>query len=147
MNWKLNRVAEVLAASSVVLSLLFVGFELQQNTNLTRANSYREITENLAENRSLIVSDPEISVIYEAYQNQKTSDLDERQLHRLSFLVGNQLTAYENAFFSRRYGIVGDSEWERLEGGVCVHFDRAINTSLWPRFLSAEFVQYLKNNC
>ena len=85
MNWNLRTIAETVAVSSVVLSLIFVGVELRQNTNVAKASSYREITDGLAEQRIFWASDPEVTTIYNAYATGRRSELDEVQKRRLDF--------------------------------------------------------------
>ena len=44
---KTSRLAEIFGTISVVLSLIFVGVEINQNTNLTRNQAYLDFAESL----------------------------------------------------------------------------------------------------
>ncbi len=145
LNWR--NLAEMIAVLSVVLSLIFVGVELRQNTNVAKASSYREITEGLAEQRTFWASDPEVAAMYQAYAQGDISDFSDVQRTRLDFILTNIFSSYENAYFSRKYGVIGDAEWQRFETGVCRHYQNVIEAELNFYFLSEEFIQHLGVRC
>ena len=147
MNWNLRTFVEIVAVISVVLSLIFVGVELRQNTNVAKASSYREITAGLAEQRAFWASDPEVTTIYYAYATADTTELDKVQRQRLNFILTNIFSSYENAFFSRSYGVIGDTEWKRFEAGACKHYRVVKKIDAQFFFISEEFIQYLNAHC
>jgi hypothetical protein len=148
MPWNLRAIAEIVAVISVVLSLIFVGVELRQSTNVAKASSYREITEGLAEQRIFWASDPEVTTIYYAYATGRASELDEVQRRRLDFIITNIFSSYENAYFSRSYGVIGDTEWKRFEAGACTHYQTMKkNSDAKFFFISDEFIHYLDERC
>ena len=144
-NWR--NIAELIAVVSVVLSLIFVGVELRQNTNVAKASSYREITEGLAEQRTFWASDPEVVAIYQAYAQGDISGLNDIQRTRLDFIVTSVFASYENAYFSRQYGVIGNVEWRRFESGACTHYQNVLRSELKFYFLSEEFIQHLSAHC
>lgn len=69
----------------------------------------------------------------------------------LSFILTNLFANYESAFFSRSAGILGESEWERVERSVCAAFQRATQEEPYWRGISfrmtEEFVSFLESEC
>ena len=54
---------EILTAGGVILSLLFVGFELRQNTNAVKATAIQEYASNFREHSALYINDPDMARI------------------------------------------------------------------------------------
>ena len=57
MNMKTSRLAEIFGTISVVLSLIFVGVEINQNTNLSRNQAYLDFAEGLKDLTLQIATD------------------------------------------------------------------------------------------
>ena len=145
INWR--DITELIAVTSVILSLVFVGFELRQNSRIASAAEYREIMNRLDAQRSLLAEDPTLAEIYRHYQRQTTNELTEIEYQQLTFIVANILSTYEIAYFSRQYRVVGDSEWERFSSGACTQYVRANSMGYIPLFLSSDFRSYLDGSC
>ena len=54
---KTSRLAEIFGTISVVLSLIFVGVEINQNTNLSRNQAYLDFSERVEEAGLQIATD------------------------------------------------------------------------------------------
>ena len=54
---KTSRLAEIFGTISVVLSLIFVGVEINQNTNLSRNQAYLDFSERVEEASLQIATD------------------------------------------------------------------------------------------
>ena len=143
----LGQTVNTLANVGVIGGLIFLGFEMQQNTNIARAAAYRENVQDIAAWRSNILSDPELAGLNVAYGDGEWATFDEIEQSRVSMLVNNILGSYENAFFARNYGTIGDTEWERFLYGACDHYLRAIQNGLSLRFTTTEFRKYLEVSC
>ncbi len=132
----------ILANLGVIAGIVFLALEIRQNTAVARASSYQQSAAGIADVRIAIASDPELTRLYHLFQTDRLSDdLDDESRLRLNLLINNFLSASENAYFARQYGILGDSEWERMEGVGCAHFRGA------AVFVSREFFTYLASNC
>ena len=118
----LGQTVNTLANVGVIGGLIFLGFEMQQNTNIARATAYRENVQDIAAWRSQILSDPELARLSNAYREGEWKTFDRIERSRVGMLVNNIMGSYENTYFARNYGTIGDTEWERFLSGACEHF-------------------------
>ncbi len=144
---KANEWLTVVANLGVIAGLVFLGFEIRQNTNIARATAYRENIQDIAAWRTLIIADPELARLHNTYSDAGIAALDDTDQHRIAALINNVMGIYENAYFSRRYGIVGDEEWQRFQTGACIHYQKAVENKLSLRFTTAGFRAYLDEAC
>jgi len=144
---KLNHWLTLLANLGVIAGLFVVAFEIRQNTGIARATAYRENVQDIAAWRELMIVDPEVAQLYYRYMSEGIDGVEEQDRGRIGSLINNILGIYENAWLSRRYGVIGDEEWERFEAGVCQHYLGAVENERSLRYLTAAFVEYLDGTC
>jgi len=144
---KANQWLALVANLGVIASLVFLGFEVRQNTNIARASAYRENIQDIAEWRALFIADPELARLYGIYSREGFEALDVTGRSRVSALVFNVMGVYENAYFARGYGIVGDEEWLRFQAGACIHYRAAVENDIELRFTTPGFRKYLEETC
>lgn len=142
-----NHWLTLIANIGVIAGLFFLGYEIRQNTNIAKASAYRENIQDIAAWRELTITDPELSRLYGIYMEQGHAALDGVARGRISGLINNIMGSYENAFFARSYGIIGDEEWVRFESGACLHFLVAQENQLRLRFMTPRFRQHLEDTC
>lgn len=144
---KMNQWLTLVANLGVIAGLVFLGYEVRQNTNIAMASAYRENVQDIAEWRELLITDPELSRLFRIYSEQGIEALDDGGRRRIGALVFNVMGIYENAYFARRYGIVGDEEWLRFQSGACTHYQTAVENKLSLRFTTPGFRRYLDETC
>jgi len=149
---KINSWLSLIANAGVLIGIVFLAIELQQNTNVARVTEYRENIQDLADWRSDIASDTELSIIWLAYSSLEMEQLDQVQISRLDLLLLNLLGSYENAYYANSLGIIEDSDWNRFLNGMCNALDRLyINfperNGTLPGTLTEEFQGYILSNC
>jgi hypothetical protein len=120
----LNKWLTLAANVGVVAGLVFLVVEVQQNTNIARSSAYRESTQDMADWRALIASNPELTYIWDAYLRGRADSLDELESARLRQLLANAFGSYENAYYAYQLGIMGQSEWVRFENSACRNMGR-----------------------
>jgi hypothetical protein len=106
---KVNQWLTLVANLGVIAGLVFLGYEVQQNTNIAKASAYRENIQDIAAWRELLISDAELARLYRTYTGEGLAAFDDTDRSRISALVYNVMGVYENAYFARRYGIIGDA--------------------------------------
>lgn len=142
-----NQWLTLAANLGVIAGLIFLAIELRQNTNIARASAYRENIQDIAAWRELTISDPELARIFGTYMHDGIGALDDEDRGRMTALVNNVMGIYENAYFGRRYGIIGDEEWLRFESGACGHYETAQRNKLNLRYMTQGFRQFLDETC
>jgi hypothetical protein len=151
-RWAL--IAEIIGGLAIVVSLLFVGFQLQQTNQLNRANTYLEIM------ASLNQADAETHAIestFEAWtdfrENFRAGNIDaeysSEQVRRIQFALGQRFRIYDAAFYAREYSMIGDVEWSRMERQICGLADSI--GGFWEswvrRGMSDGFANFVDNEC
>ena len=142
-----NQWLTLIANLGVIAGLVFLGFEIRQNTNIAMADAYRENVQDIAEWRELTITDPGLSRLYRTYLRQGLQAVDEAGRDRIEVLIYNVMGSYENAFIARNYGIIGDEEWGRFQFGACIHYTTARENQLSLTFIKAKFRKLLNEVC
>ena len=144
---KTNQWLTLLANLGVIAGLVFLAIEIRQNTNIAKANAYRDNIQDIAEWRELTISDPELARLFGTYLDEGVDALERDERGRISGLINNVMGIYENAYFGRSYGIIGDEEWLRFESGACRHYLAALQNDFSLRYLTKGFRQFLDDTC
>jgi hypothetical protein len=144
---RLNRWLTAFGNLGVIAGLLFLGIEIHQNTDIARATAYRENVQDIAAWRTLLITDSAAAHGYLLYTDRGWNALDAADRGRISAMINNIMGSYENAFFARRYGVIGDEEWERLQYGACLHYLLARKNRVPLQYTTPRFRAYLQARC
>ncbi len=118
-------IAEVVSAVAVVLSLIYVGSEIRQNTISTQlSNAYSAVT--LSSTSSQWLSDSEFAATY-ALGLRDFSALDDTQRIQFDSFVGQKLNVWEIVFLSHEQGLIDDAAWGAWDG----YFKSQIRLESW----------------
>jgi len=128
-----SDLAQVVSALAVVASLVYVGFEIRQNTEASRAATRQSIAETDFEYVGATL-DPvmlvEAEAKYEAGLDLTATErfiLRERQ--HLNFRI------FENAYYQYRAGLLGEETWERYRWIISRQLElNDAATAMWERF-------------
>ena len=107
------RIAEIVGAIAIVISLLYVAFELRENNRILQVNSRQVLSnQDLMFFESAI--DPSVIAIAidKAERGEALSDLEWSQLERRQSM---NFRIFEHAFYLYRSGALELSEWERYQ--------------------------------
>lgn len=107
------NVAEIAAAAGVVISLIFVGFELRSNTEATQAATREAINQKDMQFLSLRLDS---SVLARAHdkrlKGEELSSLEETQLIQEDYV---NFVSFEHTFRQYQKGVIAEDEWLRHE--------------------------------
>ena len=144
---QLGVIAEIVAAIAVVISLIFVGREVRQNTSATQAATYQEIIRASNEYLLALASDSALTEIVRAAETDPTS-LNESEMRRYFSYSRVFWRNMENAFVQQQRGVLGEAEWEVYQRIACGERlgDRTWAWEMHAAGLSPEFVAVM-NNC
>ncbi len=114
----LPRKIEFIGVIAVVLSLLFVAYEVRQNTNTAAAQAVFELNEAGRQTQFMQVSDPEIAnlVLLGQSNPQAMSELQRFQYRKWVFSF---LNLYESVWTYHQRGIISDQELEGWKADYC----------------------------
>ena len=140
------HVAEIISGIAVLITLVFLIFEIRGNSDLIRANTFNRSIESLIDYRMQIASNEDSLRVMTEHWGVDNAELLRRQL-----LVVNLWSIYEKTYYSRQYGLVGPAEWERFEARICGYVKQEDGLEFWREnvasFMTGEFRDYVRSHC
>jgi hypothetical protein len=109
---------ELLSAGAVLVGLIFVGFELQQNTAAVEATTLQSSTDASVDWMMSIASDPELTRIWTTPPTE-LDNLTETERHQLHLLQRSQWFRFQNAYLQWQRGTLGEDDWKIYKGYIC----------------------------
>ena len=110
-NWA--SIAEIVGAFAIVVSLLYVAYELRENNRILQVNSRQALSE---QDLRFYEAAMDTAVIARALdkseRGEMLSDLERSQLSRSQ---GLNFRIFEHAFFLYKNGALDTREWERYQ--------------------------------
>ncbi len=107
-DWAL--VAEIASAFAVVLSLVYVGYELRQNTNAVLSNTQQSLLE-LAHGVDAWLQSESFAEIA-VRGDEDYSVLSPQERRQYDKYTHNVLNVWEHAYYNNRAGLMEDDLWE-----------------------------------
>lgn len=144
-DWK-----ELLAAAGVILSLLFVGYEVRQNTKVARAQARQALAELNQEWLVLQSQDPEFNRLWRTLW-QAPADLTESEVSRGMFMMTMHLRRLENVYFQYQEGLIDASALNSYGFQTAAtdfdseFFRRYWIEANWREGFDPEFVEFLES--
>ena len=127
-----KSLVEVLGAGAVLVGLIFVGFELRQNTAAVEAATLQDLTDASVGWITNIASDPDLTRIFLTIPSDlpELSAVEYQQLH---LLYRAQWFRFQNAFLQWNRGTLDEDDWLIYEGFIC-----RVRTEAAPGMIAAD---------
>ena len=104
---KTSRLAEIFGTISVVLSLIFVGVEINQNTNLSRNQAYLDFAEGLKDLTLQIATDDVLpGLVARTAEGETLNDFSLEDQVRLNSMQIAAVRVWESLFRSWQSGLL-----------------------------------------
>ena len=150
-KWAL--LAEILSASAVVSSLVFVGLQVRQgaeetalNTRAIQVNAYQNLTAQLSTVNSLVIENSDLAEAFSRiYQpDAPVSELAEIKLRSLMTLIYRH---GEMAFVQYQNGLISENQLISMLVPVMAVVASELGREIWDSnpALSSEFKRYVEN--
>ena len=126
MNIKTPRLAEIFGTISVVLSLIFVGFEINQNTNLSRNQAYLDFAEGLKDLTLQVATDDVLpSLVARTVAGETLNDFSPEDQVRLNSMQIATVRVWEGLFRSWQAGLlpIETIKDTNIGGGILLNND------------------------
>jgi hypothetical protein len=146
LNW--NVVGQIFAAAGVVVSLMFVGYEIRQNTAVARAAAAQAFTQQLIDINAIIVSGdmPQINTRLESGETRSRFTPEERFVLDINLI--SLVRVWESLFRSVQEGIIEQDLLEPMARRGQNPFFTPYFTESWSRYrstFSEDFVAYFES--
>lgn len=147
MNWDaIGAVGELVGAAAVVVTLIYLSFQLRQNTKAMRLSSTEAVTVQLQNMFSLLASDQTLAEIF--IEAAKSSDLQDTHRVRYNAFCSNLARIYENAFLQKQENAMVLAHWAGMTRMMIDITKQAAFPSYWENrkhWFSEDFQQYMES--
>lgn len=136
------QIAEVVAAVAVVVSLVYVGIGLRDNTAAVRSASVQAITTTSQNGLIAESTSADLSRI-RRIGDEDPEELDVDEARRYQTMYRQIWLSFQNVYFQRDLGTVGADLWGTYERIICTQFAQAGVRITWDdhaSVLDPEFV-------
>jgi len=126
------NVAEIGAATGVIVSLIFVGLQLRDNTEATEAATREAINQKDMEYLSLRLDSSVLAHAHAKLENDEVlSPLEESQLVHQEYV---NFILFEHSFYQYKKGALEPEEWRRHENIVRLQIEGSRHAQvMWAR--------------
>ena len=106
------EVAEVVAAIGVIISLIYLGYEIRQNTVAVRSTAYQAIHDAEDQFWSDLVSEPGVADLWRRGLDVGLEDLTAEERARFTVTARRLIYLYQNVHYQNRKGVVDTELWD-----------------------------------
>lgn len=150
MNWDaIGAVGEILGATGVIITLLYLATQIRQNTRQARATSFQTLTESGATINAMIVGDEDMARIWNTCTRGDPEKLSPEDWTRFEFALGSYLEAMESIFMQHKLGSAHEELFESRMEMVRVFLGSVGGRRAWPHIsftFSKSFRDYVETN-
>ena len=148
MNMKTSRLAEIFGTISVVLSLIFVGVEINQNTNFSRNQAYLDFSESLKDLTLQIATDDVLpSLVARTAEGETLNDFSLEDQVRLNSMQIATVRVWESLFRSWQSGLLPEETITNTNIGGGILLNNDYFREFWEEVklqLTPDFVQFFE---
>ena len=118
-----SSIAEILSSIAVLATLVFLVFELRQNTDAIRASTYQEMNAVISQVNGLFLENPELSE-FVARTASGDGELEMHDAISLRAFVSSQYRHADNVYFQYQSGTINKRQMESLLHPLVLNFQR-----------------------
>jgi hypothetical protein len=144
---KLQEILSLIASVGVIASIIFLGIEMQQNTDMMQSQTRNSIVENQLSFYESITDNPQLAVIMTELRKDAdfyASGSPERT--RYHFFAMSQLRMWENEWYQYQKGLFDQKEFDSRVNTWKTNIAVPINAIIWTNIrgaFSEDFRDYL----
>lgn len=140
----INALTQLIAALGVIASLFYLAAQIRQNTRSMRAIVVDALAHSMVD--LLSVQGPDLIRAFASVNEDWEAATEEERLRALPFIFAT-FKLFENAWFQRQQGTLGDEQWQGWDAYIRTYFHRPGIKTWWsmrhPAFASG-FREYLE---
>jgi len=107
----LAKTAEIIGASAVVISLIYVGFQVQQNTKAVQSTVHQSLVDHVFEVEGAILTNPDLAAIIVKSESGAES-LTAAERLRLETYLTFSFVNWESAYLNFQRGLMDERLWQ-----------------------------------
>jgi len=126
----LANLGEVIGAIAVIASLIYLAFEIRQNTRAMRRAATQEIHRSLNDQARCFVESPDLAALF-FRASQQPQELTGEERFRFQMLLTYVFSNFEMAIGYYREGLLGDDMIEGFVKGLRPLFENPLVVEWW----------------
>ena len=146
MNWDAaGAIGEIVGAIAVVISLIYLGSQIRQNSRTVAANTVQSISSNAADRLFRVAESPHLSVMM-AKVISGEGDLSPEENVQFQMLLRATFRSYENYYYQQQTGNIDPRIWAGLERTIEDNMGIPMFRDWWRYHrgtFSEEFAEYI----
>ena len=117
MNWDaISGIAELVGAAGVIVSLIYVGIQIRQNTLTAQASNFQQWADTQVHALRALTDDPGVTQLVD-HANENFESLTTAELLRLQMIPYNHFTQWDVAFTNAKHDLMDTSKWQLVARG------------------------------
>ena len=108
---RLGRLAGILTNVGIIISLIYVGYEVRQNTHIARLQTHEASIRFLHDLSQPLIDEIEDETDLRARANLDLDSLSTKDLARYSALIANYFNLYEMNYYAFERGLMEEEIW------------------------------------
>ncbi len=141
-------IAEIISAIAIIISLVFVGLQIRENTKATQASTFHEIAALDIKILLDFASSQESARIISAFRDNPDALSEAEQNHGFYFFAA-EVRHVENLFLQNENKMLSKKDWNSrkalVEGVVISPGFGALLKSPFKKFFDGSFIQFAEN--
>ena len=109
------QIAEIISSVAVVATLVFLVFEIRQNSDLVRTSMFESQTNALILWRQSLAENQQNRELYFRFETSGVEPLTEQEKDHLLLILNSLWSTYEQAYLANARELLGAEEWQRFE--------------------------------
>ncbi|WP_286261934.1 hypothetical protein [Thalassotalea atypica] len=129
---KINEYINMIAALAGILSLVFVGYQIRQNTRVLQSQSNIDLLLASFSMREVITENSEVAALKIKVQNNYTG-LSEIERTRYEAFVSRKFDIWEHAFKLNTAGLIAPSMWQAWNNSYTPLLKKTAAKEFWKK--------------
>lgn len=123
---ELASIAEIIASIAVVISLLFVGVQIYNNTAVIRASQSNDLYDALREVEVAVLSNPHLMNAVDKGMAGRRSEMSEEEIVYFQNYISQSFTVWEQAYSRASDGLMSDENYRAWEANFAEYLRRGV---------------------
>jgi hypothetical protein len=140
---QLAYLSTIVQAVLVVISLLFIYFQLRQNTELARAANAQSLVEHAGSFNSMLIQNKDLATLWYSHGKDFKNPIDEQRYREL---IVQWLIFHENIYYQHKKKLLDDviyNSWRTDLKYTVQHHNLSALGQDWDTFFPGEFGHHL----
>ncbi len=111
MNWDaIGAVGEVVGATAVVVTLVYLAIQIKQNTAAIRVSTHQDLLANQTAAQGAVANNPQLAELWQR-ADERYEDLTPAERKQFNVFILNMFNTFQSARFNYEAGLLDEEVW------------------------------------